>query len=115
MARVQIPVTVVAKTGVSQPAQTNGDLSLGNYFLNDGTTIVEIVSSDAGSQSVVFQTSKTVDGYALADQSVTMAAGATKYVGPFGTGTFNQTGGTQVYVDPSVSTTLKFRAYTLTA
>lgn len=113
MARVQIPVTTVTKSGVAQPAQTTGDSVNGHYFLNDGTTILEIVSSDAGSQTVTIQTSKTVDGYALADQTVTMAAGTTQYVGPFTTGTFNQSGSTQVYVDTTVSTTIKFRAFSI--
>jgi hypothetical protein len=40
-----------------------------------------------------------------------VAAGATKRMGPFSMGLFNQNQARDVYVDPSVSTTLKFRAY----
>lgn len=114
MARVQIPVTAVTKAGVAQQSQTNGDTSNGHYFTNDETTWLQIVSSDAGSQTVTIITSKIVDGYALADQTITVAAGATMYAGPFTSGTFNQAS-SQVYVDVSVSTTIKFRAWTLTS
>jgi hypothetical protein len=113
VARVQIPVTSIVKTGVAQPAQTNGDSTNNHYFTNDGVTFIEIVSSDASSQDITIHTGKTVDGYALANQTITVTAGATKYVGPFTTGTFNQSGTTQVYVDTPVSTTIKFRAYTI--
>jgi hypothetical protein len=114
LARTQIPVTAVVKAGVAQPSQTSSDFTNGMYFINDGATFLEIVSTDAGTQTVVIQTGKTVDGYALADQTITLLTGAAKVVGPFTTGTFNQpAASTQVYVDPSINTTLKFRAYSV--
>jgi len=113
VARVQIPVTSIVKTGTTPPAQTDGDSTNNHYFVNDGTTWLEIVSSDASSQTVTVETSKTVDGYALADQTLAVPAGATRLIGPFTTGTFNQPSTTQVFVDCPVSTTLKFRAYTI--
>jgi len=114
MARVQIPVSqIVRGAGLAQPAQTNGDHTNNHYFANDGRTFLEVVSSDAGSQTVAFEIptpSSGTDGQSVTSLSVTVAAGATRYVGPFPTAIYNQTDQT-VFVDPSVSTTLKFRAY----
>lgn len=116
MARIQIPVnSIVRGAGLLQPSQTNGDSSNKNYFVNDGRTLLEIVSSDAGPQTVAFEIptpASGTDGQTVTSLSVTVAAGATRYVGSFPTAIYNQTGA-QVFVDPSVSTTLKFRAYSL--
>lgn len=114
MARVLIPTNTIKRgTGLAQPAQTNADATNKNYLVNDAKTFLEIVSSDAGSQTVTFEiptpTSGT-DGQAVSSLVITVAAGATVYVGPFPAIPYTQTDG-NLYIDPSVSTTLKFRAY----
>jgi hypothetical protein len=110
---VSIPVTTISRAGVAPPAQTDADHTAGMQIdTNDGKTIVEIVSSDAGDQTVDFQLPGTlVDGQAVIPKTVSVPAGETRYAGPFPKGFYNQPGG-QLYIDPSVSTTLKFRAYT---
>lgn len=111
MPPVSIPVTQVLDTGVTPPAQTNGDLANGNQLdFNDGRIIVEVISSDAGAQSVTVVTPGNVGGFAVADNVVAVPAGATRILGPFSPATYNQSDGT-VRINPSVSTTLKFRAY----
>ena len=111
MARVSIPITEVLDTGVAPPAQTNGD-STNNHQLdfNDGDVVVEVVSSDAGAQTVTVVTPGTVSGRAIADQVINVPAGATRYIGKLSPATYNQPDGT-VQINVSVSTTLKFRAY----
>lgn len=114
MARGVIPVTALDRTGVAPPAQTNAD-SVNKHTLANaaGRTVLEIVSSDAGSQTVTFDLNvSTVDGVAVPAKSVTIAAGVTRMVGPFPPAYYNQTGAV-VNVNPSVSTTLKFRAYSI--
>lgn len=111
MARTQIPVTTIVKSGVNQQSATQGSVVNGHYFVNDGATILQIVSADAGSQNVTIYTGKIVDGYALADQTIAVSAGSTVWAGPFTTGTFNQPGTTQVFVD-TAATTISFRAFT---
>lgn len=112
MARVAIPVTEITRAGVAPPAQTDADSSNNMEFTNDGDTFLEIVSSDAGSQTVEFLIATEVDDLSVTPRSVTVAAGDTVLVGPF-TAVYDQTGTKLVYVNPSVSTTLKFRAYSL--
>lgn len=111
MPRTSIPITKSTDAGVAQPAQTNGDLTNLMYLpYNDGRVLLEVVSSDAGAQTVTVETPGVVNGLAIADQVVSVAAGATKYLGPFPPAVYNQPDGT-VNVNPSVNTTLKFRAY----
>jgi hypothetical protein len=111
MPPVSIPVTQCLDSGVTPPAQTNGDLVNGNQLdFNDGRIIVECISTDAGAQSVVIVTPGTVGGFAIADNTVAVPAGATRIIGPFAPSTYNQSDGS-VRINPSIATTLKFRAY----
>jgi hypothetical protein len=66
MARVQIPVTALTRAGVAPPAQTNADATNNHVMVNDGRTLLEIVSSDAGVQTVsVTLKTVTVDDVAV--------------------------------------------------
>lgn len=121
MARSNIPVTEIVLTGVTPPAQTTADATNDHYIsaadLSDGTLFLEVESSDAGAQTVdvVANPDLTLDGLTVSDLSVSVAAGATKLIGPFRLRTFKQAlDSNRIYINPSVSTTLKFRAYKLT-
>lgn len=118
MPRVQIPVTDIERDGSTQPAVTNGDATNDHYVTGgaDGLTILEIVSSDAGAQTVEIEPNPnlTVDGLTVDNLSVAVAAGATVLAGPFRTNTFKQDTDNTLYVNPSVSNTLDFRAYRIT-
>ena len=98
---------------VAQPALTNGDSVNDHYFTgNDGQVVLEVVSTDAGAQTVTIKRSPTLRaGTPPADEVVSVAAGATAVLGPFATAEFNQNGSGDVYFDPSVSNTVDFRAY----
>jgi hypothetical protein len=113
MARVVIPVTALSRAGVAPPAQTDAD-AVNNMEIdnNDGRVFVEIVSTDAGAQTVGFEIAESVDGVSVPAKSVAVPAGATRLAGPFPTDEYNHAGG-KVFVTPSVTTTLKFRAYQL--
>lgn len=102
--------------GVTEPALTNGDSTNDHYFTgNDGKVILEVVSSDAGSQTVTVKRSPyTRTGMPPTDEVVTVAAGATMRIGPFPTAEFDQNSSKDVYFDPSVSNTLDFRAVRVT-
>ena len=106
-----LPVTDVTTAGVTPPAQVNGDVTGNILAFNDGKVWLEVISSDAGAQTVTVVTPGAVGGsYAIADLSVAVPAGATRLIGPFPPNIFNQADGT-VTITPSVNTTLKFRAY----
>lgn len=99
--------------GIAQPALVDGDVTNKNLFTaNLGDVILECVSSDAGSQTVTFQYAPGAAGGTapVAGTAETVAAGATRVFGPFSAARFNQNAAGDVYFDPSVSTTLKFRA-----
>ena len=113
MPRVSIPITQVVQEGVAPPAQTNADAANDHQLdFNDGRVLLEVVSTDAGAQSVTVVTPGQQSGLGVADLVVSVPAGATRLMGPFSPGTFNNADGT-VYIDTTVSTTLKFRAYHL--
>lgn len=117
MPRVEIPVTTIERDGSTQPALTNGDATNDHYVTGgaDGLTFLEIVSSDGGAQTVevVPNPSLTADGLTVDNLSIAVAAGATVVAGPFRTNTFKQDTANTLYVNPSVSSNLDFRAYRL--
>lgn len=116
MPRVVIPVTEIDRDGVAQPSQVTADATNDHYFTaNDGNTFLEIISTDGSPRTVEIlpNPSYTADGLTVNSLSIAVAAGATVYAGPFRISTFKQNATNDVYVDPAVSTTLKFRAYRL--
>src|SRR5574340_531772 len=118
MARSQITVTDITRSGTAPIAQTTADATNKHYFVtSDERVYLEIVSSDAGSQTVSIEPnpSLTADGLTVSSLVITIAAGATALCGPFRATTFKQDSSYSVYVGPSVSTTRKFRAWRLPA
>lgn len=121
MARVVIPVTDVTRAGVAFPSAVTADATNDHYVTgvnNTGDWYLHIVSTDAGSQTVeiVANPDLTNDGLTVSNLSITVAAGATRIAGPFKPRTFRQgADSNNVYINPSVSTTLTFRAIRLAA
>ena len=99
------------------PTQVNGDSTNNHYFTgNDGSTYLEVVSSDAGAQTVsILYSPRYAPIATVASQSESIPAGATRLLGPFSTRAFSQNATNDVYFNPSVSTTLKFRVYKVVA
>lgn len=96
--------------GVTSPAVTNGDATNDHYLTdNEGTTELEVVSTDAGAQTVTIHYA-ALAGVPTSSEVVAVAAGATMLLGPFDPVKFNQNADGDVYFDPSVSNTLDFRA-----
>ncbi len=100
---------------VVQPALTDGDATNGHYITaNDGLTVIEVVSTDASARTVSVEYSPYYTPLAdIAAETVTVAAGATRVIGPFSAGAFDQNASRDVYFTPSISATLDFRAYRL--
>ncbi len=112
MPRTALTVTEISRTGVDRPSQAVGDVANGNSIAgNDGRVFLEVTNDDAATQTVTIQTPGTIDGLAIADLVVSLAAAAVKLIGPLSPTTFNQSDGL-VYVDPS-DADLKFRVYKL--
>lgn len=117
MPRVEIPVSDIERDGTVQPSLTNGDATNDHFVTGgaDGRTFLVIVSSDAGAQTVevVPNPSFTADGLTVSNESIAVGAGETVYAGPFRTSTFKQDSDNTLYVNPSVSNTIDFRAFRL--
>jgi len=90
----------------------------GDKFLNDGKTFLRIKNGDASPITVTIQTPGTIDGQALADLTVTIAATADEDgldfqdIGPF-TAIYNQSDG-YVWALCSAVTSVTIGAYRLT-
>lgn len=113
MARSSIPVTRLTfdDSGVD-PTSTEvaSDSVEKHYVENNGRVILQVRNEDTVSRTVTFETTHTVDGLAVADRTLTIAAGVEKYVGPFPRSIYND-GSEHLLVDPSTSSVLKFRAF----
>jgi hypothetical protein len=99
-----------------QPALTDGDATNGHYITgNDGLTVIEVVSSDGSTRTVSVEYSPYYTPLAdVAAEVVSIAAGATRIIGPFSNGAFDQNAARDVYFTPSISSTIDFRAYRVT-
>ncbi len=85
----ELSVQRVEKTGTSvtmNDANDSGD----DWFFNDGRTIVYAENETGGTTATVtVVTGSTVDGYAVANQSVTVNPGARVAIGPLRPAVFN--------------------------
>lgn len=97
------------------PTQVNSDATNGHYFTaNDGKTILECFNNNASARWVRVRFGR---GVGMAFLSATpyhqesVPAAATRYLGPFEQGTFDQNNARDVYFDAEVVTDLKFRVY----
>ena len=85
MARVQIPVTTIARGGTALPSSVTGDATNDHYIAgNDGQIILIATNTSGGALTITIQSAITVDGLAVDDVALSVAAGATRYfaIGP---------------------------------
>ncbi len=84
------PTTMLA-AGVTQSlSAASGD---GHKFVNNGREFLVARNSTAGTITMTVVTGGTVDGYAINDVDIAIAAGATALAGPFKPEVFNQRSG----------------------
>jgi len=55
----------------------------GDDFVNDGKKVLVIENDDVDSMDLTITTTKTVDGEAVADKTITIPAGERHLIGPF--------------------------------
>ncbi len=86
-------LTVVNSTRVSPGVDLAGTAAAGggDSFVNTGVELVAFKNASVGDITVTFVTPVTVDGLAVADRTVVVAAASTKLVGPFPPGWYNDT------------------------
>ena len=104
MPRTDLTVKVASIDMVDIGAGTNVQGADDGMFTNDGKTILKVVNAVAATKNLIFITPITFGAQALAiaDHTVVIPVSGTRYVGPFPTGTYNQTSGDdagKVYFD----------------
>lgn len=92
MARTDLSVVKISRAGVFE-AGSVGTVD-GHMFANDGEVFVEVQNTNATiARTVTFITGGTQEGLAVADVAVSIPAASRRLIGPFPSGTFNQTSG----------------------
>lgn len=113
MPRVEITKTQIDRGGVAPAAEQNSDATNNHFLVDDGRTVLLVRNNNAGVQTLTIEIPGEVDsGINNADREISIPAGASRYVGPFNN-RYWQPGTNQVYINPSVTTDLKFSAYTI--
>lgn len=82
-ARVAIPVTTSDRAGVTVPAAVPGDAVNFNSVVNSGSTILLVKNTGAASHTFSVHLDRTVDGFAPAPRTTTLAAGDSRVFGPY--------------------------------
>lgn len=96
MARTELTVQTISRAGLE--ATTDAAIADGHKFVNDGKLTLLHVINGATDVVVTVQTAYTLDGKALADDTVTCTANEERFIGPFPADIYNQTDG-MVYID----------------
>lgn len=111
-ARVNIPVNIVVRAGTSNVTGVAGDVWNNHYFVNDGSTWVEIRNTALTTQTAAFEPNPSLatDGLGAYPWVVPIRAGDTVKVGPFTVNTFTRDTANDIYVDVS-SALLVLSAY----
>ena len=91
MPRVAVPVTEVTRAGILPATEVNGDPTNNHYIPNDGATWLEVRNAGASSRTLTKVVNVTVDGNAVTNPTVALAASALKKVGPFPIGVYGST------------------------
>lgn len=103
MARTARTVQQISRSGLA-PAYTAADNTNGETIPNNGTTFLHVKNTGGGACTVTISIPGQVDGQAVASRTVSVpATTGDRMIGPFPTGTYNQSGGV-VNVDYSTGT-----------
>lgn len=108
MARVAVPVTSITRTGVAPAAETAGDAVNNHTVANDGQVILLVRNANgaATDYDLTVHLQGVIDGQAIDPKVYTIAAGASRYIGPWPTSRY----GTSMQVDVEHAD-LKLSAY----
>ena len=89
MATLSVQQSVRAGLTLARASAAGG----GDKFLNTGKEALIIKNGDSGSHTVTIVSQSTMDGLAVADRAVAVAAGAEKVIGPFQPNVYNDDDG----------------------
>lgn len=90
MPRVAVPVTQITRGGVAPAAETDGDPVNHHMVNNDGRVFLLVRNAGASPRDITFRFASAVDGQAVTPRVVAVAAGASRYFGPFPTADYGE-------------------------
>src|SRR5882757_1801609 len=97
MPRTVLPVTVVARGGVTPPVEQAGDVANNHVVANTGRTILTVRNADASNpHSVTFVVVPTVDGLAVTNRIVSIPISSSVDFGRFQTDVYGSQMGVNV-------------------
>lgn len=109
MARAAKTVETTSRSGLAA-TYTAANATDGHYFNNPNqNAIVHVKNDNAGAVAVTFITSQTIDGLAVADRTVSVAAGAEAFIGPFNNTAYGNAEG--VYIDFDIDSSITFAVF----
>lgn len=114
MPRVEIPVTDITREGVENATPVVSDATNDHYVPgNNGKVFLEVENTGGSpaTLTVVPNPDYLSDGLPVEDLVLTIPAGEKWKFGPFRALTFRQNSSSDMYINPSVSTTLLITAY----
>lgn len=104
--------TAVSRAG--NPLTSTAASAGGDSFPNTGKEFLVIKNGGAAAITVTLDIQQTVDGQAVTDKTVSVAAGATVLIGPFPTGIYNDANG-RVNITYSSVTNVTVDVFSLSA
>ena len=102
MARNTLTVQPIIRTGLT--ASYSDATTGGIAFANEGRSVVHIKNGSGATTTLTIVTPGTVDGLAISDRTVQIAAATEEFIGPFQPGIYNQSTDV-VHVDISTAST----------
>jgi hypothetical protein len=92
MAATALTTRSITSAGLTPvPAEVAADSVNGNSYVNGPTTWLEATNTTGSSATVTITTPGTVDGNAIADKVITLAAAAKTRIGPLSTVVYGPT------------------------
>jgi hypothetical protein len=91
-------------TSLGLTAAYTGPTVDGDSIMNNGARLLHVTNGSGSSINVTVNLGRTIDGQAIAAKVHAIAAGASKFIGPFGVNYSQPTG--EVLVDYSAITTV---------
>lgn len=90
MARGNLARTELNRGGVAPGAEVTGDAVNGHAMANDGKCFLLVRNANGGSTAriITFHLNGTIDGQSVTPRTTSIAAGASRYFGPFPPNTY---------------------------
>ncbi|HUV93937.1 MAG TPA: hypothetical protein VMX14_03800 [Anaerolineae bacterium] len=108
MARETLTVQAMVRAGLT--AGYTAFEASGVAFANEGRTFIHVKNAQAaGTTKLTIITPNTVDGLAIDDRDVTIAAATEEFIGPFQPGVYNQSTDV-VHIDVTTATSVSIAA-----